>query len=141
MCGIVSIFNIQEQSAELREQALRMSGKIRHRGPMNAFRSLTPSRAGNLYSVRIETKCLPSMARYTIIKTSAALITAVTRSARAATARSSYPSIVNGERTQATPRKPKPSRSYMLGSISLAASTPLRFMMCSAMNTSSHAIR
>ena len=33
MCGIVSIFNIQEQSAELREQALRMSGKIRHRGP------------------------------------------------------------------------------------------------------------
>ncbi len=33
MCGIVSIFNIQEQSAEMREQALRMSGKIRHRGP------------------------------------------------------------------------------------------------------------
>ena len=33
MCGIVSIFNIQEQSAELRKQALRMSGKIRHRGP------------------------------------------------------------------------------------------------------------
>lgn len=33
MCGIVSIFNIQQQSPEWREQALRMSGKIRHRGP------------------------------------------------------------------------------------------------------------
>ncbi len=33
MCGIVSIFNIREQSDELRQQALRMSQKIRHRGP------------------------------------------------------------------------------------------------------------
>ena len=33
MCGIVSIFNIQEQTLELRQQALRMSQKIRHRGP------------------------------------------------------------------------------------------------------------
>ena len=33
MCGIVSIFNIKEQSAELRQKALRMSQKIRHRGP------------------------------------------------------------------------------------------------------------
>ena len=33
MCGIVSIFNIQEQTPELRRQALRMSQKIRHRGP------------------------------------------------------------------------------------------------------------
>ena len=33
MCGIVSIFNIQEQTAELRQKALRMSQKIRHRGP------------------------------------------------------------------------------------------------------------
>ena len=33
MCGIVSIFNIQEQSPELRQKALRMSQKIRHRGP------------------------------------------------------------------------------------------------------------
>ncbi len=33
MCGIVSIFNIQEQTAELRKKALRMSQKIRHRGP------------------------------------------------------------------------------------------------------------
>lgn len=32
MCGIVSIFNIQEQTPELRQQALRMSQKIRHRG-------------------------------------------------------------------------------------------------------------
>ena len=33
MCGIVSIFNIQEQTKELREKALKMSQKIRHRGP------------------------------------------------------------------------------------------------------------
>ena len=33
MCGIVSIFYIQEQTPELRQKALRMSQKIRHRGP------------------------------------------------------------------------------------------------------------
>ena len=33
MCGIVSIFNIQQQTSELRQKALRMSQKIRHRGP------------------------------------------------------------------------------------------------------------
>lgn len=33
MCGIVSIFNIQAQTPELRQKALRMSRKIRHRGP------------------------------------------------------------------------------------------------------------
>lgn len=33
MCGIVSIFNIKEQTPELREKALAMSKKIRHRGP------------------------------------------------------------------------------------------------------------
>ena len=33
MCGIVSILNIKEQSQELRSKALRMSQKIRHRGP------------------------------------------------------------------------------------------------------------
>ncbi len=33
MCGIVCIFNIQEQTPELRQKALRMSAKIRHRGP------------------------------------------------------------------------------------------------------------
>ncbi len=33
MCGIVCIFNIKEQSLELRQKALRMSAKIRHRGP------------------------------------------------------------------------------------------------------------
>lgn len=33
MCGIVSIFNIQEQTPELRQKALKMSQKIRHRGP------------------------------------------------------------------------------------------------------------
>ena len=33
MCGIVSIFNIKKQTHELRDKALRMSQKIRHRGP------------------------------------------------------------------------------------------------------------
>ena len=33
MCGIVGIFQVKEQSHELREKALKMSQKIRHRGP------------------------------------------------------------------------------------------------------------
>lgn len=33
MCGIVAIFNIKEQTPELRKKALAMSKKIRHRGP------------------------------------------------------------------------------------------------------------
>ena len=33
MCGIVAILNVQEQTRELREKALKMSQKIRHRGP------------------------------------------------------------------------------------------------------------
>ena len=33
MCGIVGIFNIKEQTPELRKKALTMSQKIRHRGP------------------------------------------------------------------------------------------------------------
>ena len=33
MCGILSIFNISRQTDELRQKALRMSQKIRHRGP------------------------------------------------------------------------------------------------------------
>ena len=33
MCGIVSIFNIKRQTKELRDKALAMAKKIRHRGP------------------------------------------------------------------------------------------------------------
>ena len=33
MCGIVAILNVQQQSVELRQKALKMSQKIRHRGP------------------------------------------------------------------------------------------------------------
>ena len=33
MCGIVSIFNIKKQTSELRNKALKMSQKLRHRGP------------------------------------------------------------------------------------------------------------
>ena len=33
MCGIVGIFNVKEQTPELRRKALCMSQKIRHRGP------------------------------------------------------------------------------------------------------------
>ena len=33
MCGIVAILNVKNQTQELREKALRMSQKLRHRGP------------------------------------------------------------------------------------------------------------
>ena len=33
MCGIVAILNVKEQTKELRHKALKMSQKIRHRGP------------------------------------------------------------------------------------------------------------
>ena len=33
MCGLVAIFHVEEQSQALRDKALRMSPKIRHRGP------------------------------------------------------------------------------------------------------------
>ena len=33
MCGIVGIFNVKEQTHQQREKALKMSQKIRHRGP------------------------------------------------------------------------------------------------------------
>lgn len=33
MCGIVGIFQIKEQTSELRQKALKMSHQIRHRGP------------------------------------------------------------------------------------------------------------
>jgi asparagine synthase (glutamine-hydrolysing) len=33
MCGIVAILNVKEQTNKLREKALKMSQKIRHRGP------------------------------------------------------------------------------------------------------------
>ena len=33
MCGIACILDIQEQTPELRKKALKMSQKIRHRGP------------------------------------------------------------------------------------------------------------
>ena len=33
MCGIVGIFQIKEQNSQLRQQALSMSQKVRHRGP------------------------------------------------------------------------------------------------------------
>ncbi len=33
MCGIIALLNVKEQTAELRQKALKMSQKIRHRGP------------------------------------------------------------------------------------------------------------
>ena len=33
MCGIVAILNVKEQTHALRDKALKMSQKIRHRGP------------------------------------------------------------------------------------------------------------
>ena len=32
MCGIVAILNVQQQTQALRDKALKMSQKIRHRG-------------------------------------------------------------------------------------------------------------
>lgn len=33
MCGITGIFNIQDQVGEMRTKCLKMSQKLRHRGP------------------------------------------------------------------------------------------------------------
>ncbi|KAA6312100.1 Asparagine synthetase B (glutamine-hydrolyzing), partial [termite gut metagenome] len=33
MCGIAGIFNIKKQSKELRTKALKMTQRLRHRGP------------------------------------------------------------------------------------------------------------
>lgn len=33
MCGIIGIFQIKQQTDTLRQKALRMSYKLRHRGP------------------------------------------------------------------------------------------------------------
>ena len=33
MCGIVAILDVKEQTQALRDKALKMSQKIRHRGP------------------------------------------------------------------------------------------------------------
>ena len=33
MCGIVALLNVKEQTQALRDKALKMSQKIRHRGP------------------------------------------------------------------------------------------------------------
>ena len=33
MCGIAAILHVKEQTHELRDKALKMSPKIRHRGP------------------------------------------------------------------------------------------------------------
>lgn len=33
MCGIAGILNIKAQTKELRDKALKMAQKIRHRGP------------------------------------------------------------------------------------------------------------
>lgn len=33
MCGIVAILNVKQQTQDLRQKALKMSQKIRHRGP------------------------------------------------------------------------------------------------------------
>lgn len=33
MCGIVGIFRIKQQTQDLRKKALKMSQKLRHRGP------------------------------------------------------------------------------------------------------------
>ena len=43
MCGITAIFNIHSSAADLRQQALKMSKRIRHRGPDWSGMNASPS--------------------------------------------------------------------------------------------------
>lgn len=73
MCGIVGILNVKEQTSELRQKALGMSRKIRHRGPdwsgiycggsaILAHERLSivdPESDANRFSRPTRSKCLP----------------------------------------------------------------------------------
>ena len=104
MCGIVSILNVREQTPELRQKALRMSKKIRHRGPdwsgiycggsaILAHERLSivdPESGGQpLYSPDGK-QVLAVNGRYTITRRYASSTKAATTSRRAPTVRSSW---------------------------------------------------
>ena len=65
MCGIAGILNIKVQTKELRNKALKMAQKIRHRGPdwsgiyVGGSAILTHKVAGNPSTLPIANKCLP----------------------------------------------------------------------------------
>ena len=72
MCGIAGILNIKVQTKELRDKALKMAQKIRHRGPdwsgiyaevpswhTNVFPLSTRRVADNRYTLPIVNKCSP----------------------------------------------------------------------------------
>ena len=80
MCGIAGILNIKVQTKELRDKALKMAQKIRHRGPdwsgiyvggsairhTNAFLLSTRRVADNRYTLPIVNRCSPSTVKFTI---------------------------------------------------------------------------
>ena len=73
MCGIAGILNIKAQTKELRDKALKMAQKIRHRGPdwsgiyevevrfwhTNAFQLSTRKVEGSLCTLPTGNKYLP----------------------------------------------------------------------------------
>ena len=81
MCGIAGILNIKVQTKELRDKALKMAQKIRHRGPdwsgiyvggsaILAHERLSivdPQSGGpSRYTLPIVNRCSPSTVRFTI---------------------------------------------------------------------------
>ena len=66
MCGIVAILNVKEQTHVLRDKALKMSQKIRHRGP-----DWSGIYCGGS-AILAHGTCLPSMAKSITIRKSVA---------------------------------------------------------------------
>ncbi len=101
MCGIVAILNVKGQTQELRQKALGMSQKIRHRGPdwsgiycggsavlAHERLSIIDPESGGQPSIRpTGNKYWPLMARYITIRKYAVDISVSMSFKRVATAR------------------------------------------------------
>lgn len=106
MCGIVAIFNIIGPMGQLRDKALRMSQKIRHRGPdwsgiytghtailaHERLSIVAPNPVANRCSAATASRYSPSMVRYTTTRTYAPSMPTPTPSPQVATASLSSPS-------------------------------------------------
>lgn len=110
MCGIVAIFNISGPMGQLRDKALRMSQKIRHRGP--DWSGIYTGHTANLCSAVTASRYSPSMVRYTTTRTYAPSMPIPTPSPQAATASLSSPSTATSLPTTATPAA-VPSTTFM----------------------------
>ena len=66
MCGIAGILNIKVQTKELRDKALKMAQKIRHRGPDWSGIYVGGSAILAHERLSIVNKCSPSTVRFTI---------------------------------------------------------------------------